>query len=80
VPKEIVLPPPPLRKYAEADLEPAELQDIVDGLGDLVMAGAGLNLRFVLRLEVGDGVKMKAEQIAKLNEILAKICSKLRFS
>ncbi len=79
VPKEVVLPPPPTRKYAEAELQPSELQDIVDGLGELVKAGAGLNLRFVLRLEAGDGDKVKAEQIAKLNQVLAKICNKMKF-
>jgi len=42
-------------------------------------AGAGLNLRFLLRMEGGDGVEAKAQQIAKLKEILAKICDKLRF-
>lgn len=30
---------------AEAELQPSELQDTVAGLGDLVKAGAGLNLR-----------------------------------
>jgi len=79
VPEGVIPPPPPERRCAEAELEPSELQDVVDGLGDILKAGAGLNLRFVLRLEVGDGVQMKANQIAKLNEILAKICSKLRF-
>jgi len=71
---------PPERKYAEAELEPSEFQDVVDGLGDVLKAGAGLNLRFVFRLEVGDGVQVNAEQITKLNEILSKICAKLRFS
>jgi len=71
--------PPPPRDHAEAELEPAELQDLVDGLGDVLKAGAGLNLRFVLRLEVGSGVQAKTEQIARLNEILARICDKLRF-
>lgn len=79
VPKGVIPPLPPEPKCAEAELEPSELQDVVDGLGDVLKAGAGLNLRFVLRLEVGDGVQTKAEQIAKLNEILAKICNKLRF-
>ena len=71
-------PPLPKRRLAEAELEPSELQDLVDGLGDVLKAGAGLNLRFVLRVEVGDGVETKTEQIAKLNEILVKICGKLR--
>lgn len=80
VPKEAPPPPlPPLRKYAEAELESRELQDIADGLGDVLDAGAGLNLRFVLRLELGDGVQTTAEQIARLNEILTKLCAKLRF-
>lgn len=72
-----LLPEP---KCAEAELEPSELQDVVDSLGDVLKAGAGLNLRFVFRLEVGDGVQVKAEQITELNEILSKICAKLRFS
>ncbi|MFO7996924.1 MAG: hypothetical protein R6U93_07305, partial [Dehalococcoidia bacterium] len=79
VPEGIVIPPPTRRDYAEAELELAELQDVVDGLSDVLKAGAGLNLRFVLRMEVGDGVQAKTEQIAKLNDILAKICDKLRF-
>ncbi len=32
-------------KYAEAALEPAGLQDLVDGLGDILKADAGLDLR-----------------------------------
>lgn len=52
----------------------------MDGLGDVLKVGAGLNLRFVLRLKIGDGVQMTTEQIAKINETLAKICVKLRFS
>jgi len=79
VPEGIVIPPPRPQEYAEAELEPAELQDVVDGLSDVLKAGAGLNLRFVLRMEVGLGAQAKAEQIARLNEILAKICDKLRF-
>jgi hypothetical protein len=80
VPEEPPLPPPPPpRRYAEAELKPAEFQDIVDGLSDVLKAGAGLNLRFVLRLELGDGVEMTAQQIARLNETLAKICAKLSF-
>lgn len=81
VPKEVhVTPPSPTRKCAEAELQSSELQDIVeDGLSDLVKAGAGLNLRFVLRLEVGDGDEVKAEQIARLNDVLARVCEKLKF-
>ncbi len=64
---------------AQAELEPVELQDLVDGLAEIVKAGAGLNLRFVLRLELGDGIEPMPDQLAKLNEALRKACSKLEF-
>ncbi|MBI2912236.1 MAG: hypothetical protein HYY05_08835 [Chloroflexi bacterium] len=71
------LPPPPGRKYAEADLEAAELQDFVDGLSEVLKAGAGLDLKFVLRVELrGDAAT--PEQMALLNEALAKVSAKLR--
>ena len=73
-------PPPQLplgRKYAEAALEPAELQDLVDGLGEILKAGAGLDLRFVLRVELPDG-PMDTEQMARLNEALVKVSPDLR--
>lgn len=73
-------PPPPPSGYAtEAELEPAELQDLVDGLADIIKAGAGLDLRFFLRLELGEGVQATPDQLAKLNEALRKACSKLEF-
>lgn len=64
-------------KYAEATLEPAELQDLVDGLGAILKAGAGLDLSFVLRIELPDGT-MDLDQIAKLNVALEKVSPKLR--
>jgi hypothetical protein len=72
------LPPPP-KKQAEADLDPAELQDLVDALPDILKAGAGLNLRFVLRLELKDGEQVPEKQIAKLNDALGKASPKLKF-
>jgi hypothetical protein len=68
-----------MRKHAEAELRPAELQNVVEGLGDVVKAGAGLNLRFVLRLEVGQALEPTPQQLSRLNEALAKVSSKLRF-
>jgi hypothetical protein len=72
-------PRPPRGHSTEAELEPAELQDLVDGLADIIKAGAGLSLRFVLRLQVGDGVQPSPDQVARLNEALRKACSKLEF-
>jgi hypothetical protein len=87
VPKEVVAageapgrPQPRGPRCAQAELKPAELQDFVEGLSNVLTAGAGLNLRFVLRLELGDGAEPTAVQLARLNEALAKICAKLQFS
>lgn len=74
-----LFPPTPRRAITEAELEPAELQDLVDGLAGLLKAAAGLNLRFFLRLEAGDDVRPTEEQIAALNEALEKACARLRF-
>jgi len=83
VPKEVppLQPPPPLEpgKYAKAELEVDELVDLVDGLADIKKAGAGLNLRFTLRLDMGEGLEPTPEQLARLNEALAKVCAKLKF-
>lgn len=73
-------PPLPLAGYTtEAEFGSAELQDLVDGLADIIRAGAGLDLRFFLRLELGEGAQPTPDQVAKLNEALRKACSKLRF-
>jgi len=72
-------PPPEKRMYAEAELQPSELQDFVDGMGDVLKAGAGLDLRLVLRVEVGKGKEPAAEQLAKLNDAVSKACKKLKF-
>jgi len=75
-------PPPPLPPAGyktEAELGSADLQDLVDGLADIIKAGAGLDLRFFLRLELGKGVEVTPDQVAKLNTALRKACSKPRF-
>ena len=76
-PTQPPLLPPSGRIYAEAELEPAELQDLVDGLGDIVKAGAGLDLRFVIRVELSEETT-DSEQVATVNEALAKVSAKLR--
>jgi len=77
VPPPALVPPASGGKYAEAALDPAELQDLVDGLGDILKAGVGLDLRFVLRVELPDGTT-DPDQIAKLIDVLAKVSPKLR--
>lgn len=72
-------PPPEKRMCAEAELQPSELQDFVEGMGDILKAGAGLNLRLVLRVEVGKEKKPSGDQLSKLNDAMSKACSKLKF-
>jgi hypothetical protein len=72
------LPPPEERGFvAMAELEPAELQDFVDSMPEIIKAGVGLDLHYTLRLELGRDVKPSEEQIKKLNEILKKTSDKL---
>lgn len=71
--------PPPGCKLAGATLEPAELQDLADGLGDILKTGARLNLRFVLRVELAEG-SAASDKLAQLNEALTKVSKKLRLA
>jgi len=82
IPEEVPPTQPPLlppsgRIYAEAESEPAELQGLVGGLGDIVKAGAGLGLRFVVRFELSEEAA-DSEQVATLNEALVSVSGKLR--
>jgi hypothetical protein len=81
VPRESPPGPPPTppagRRYAEAALAPAELQALVDGLGDILKGSAGLDLRFVLRIEL-DGTSASPDQMARLEGLLAGGSEKLR--
>jgi hypothetical protein len=47
-------------------------------LGEVVKAGAGLDLEFVLRVEIGNGA-VTQEQIEQLNAALKKGSDKLQF-
>jgi len=72
--------PSPARLVTEAKLEPAELQDFVDRLGEVVKAAAGLDLGIELRLTLGDDTTPTVEQLVKLNEALGEVSGKLRFA
>ncbi|MBI2958637.1 MAG: DUF499 domain-containing protein [Chloroflexi bacterium] len=83
IPKEAPPPPPPpppttpTHKYAEATLEPSEIQDLADGLGDIKKAAAGVDLKFVVRIELPDGT-VEPQFITTLNDVLAKVSVKLK--
>ena len=60
------------------DLEPNELQDLMDVLPQVITASAGLPLRIHLRITLGDGEEVPSESVASLNEILEGVHPELR--
>ncbi len=78
-------PPPTVREHgsetlvAAAILQPDEIQNLNDQLGDLVKAAVGLHLQFQLRVElIGPGGQVSEERLVRLNELLAEVSEKLR--
>jgi hypothetical protein len=75
VPVDVAVPPVPPRPgvlVAEAELTPAEIQDLADVVGDVVKAAGGHPTHFKMRFEV-EGVKPGDDVVKKLNELLRKI-------
>ena len=74
-------PPDPVPKpahTASADLEPNELQDLVDALPNVIKAAAGVPLRLHLRITLGDGGEVPPEAVTPVNAILEGIRPELR--
>lgn len=65
------------KRIAEANMQPNQLQDLAEIMGDLLNAAGGYDLKFLLRLEV-DG-KVPDDVIGRLNQILAKVNSSIKF-
>ncbi len=74
-------PPPPLPadvKAGEADLAPAQLQDLADIVGEIVKISAGHELTFHLNMQIaGDP---PGEVVAKLNELLTELSDDLQLT
>ncbi len=68
-------PPPPSGVFiAEAGLSTGQLQDLADLAGEILRIAAGHDLRFRLRVRIGDGAKgVPKEIVAELNDRLAEI-------
>jgi hypothetical protein len=62
---------------AEADVQPHEIQELSELLGDLKKAAADHELRFHLRIELGDAKKAADDVVDRLQALLAKISEKL---
>jgi len=60
---------------AEADLRPNEIQNLADQIGELtrLVTTAGVDLRFHLRIDLGDGRELPADLRPKLSKILESV-------
>lgn len=77
-------PPPPVVEedlwVAEAELEPYQIQDLADVIGEVVKAAAGYDLKFRVRIELG-GDPMPGEDVAgKAIEILKDVSDDLEMA
>jgi hypothetical protein len=71
-------PPKPGVLVAEAELTPAQMQDLGEVLPDLMAAAAGCGLKFRVRIEVGSAKPPDAETVAKMNQMLGSIPGDLK--
>jgi hypothetical protein len=69
---------------AEADLRPNEIQNLADHIGELIRLAttAGVDLRFHLRVELGDGCEIPADVRTRVSKLLESVksgftCAKL---
>ena len=66
-------PIPKGARSGAADLEPNELQDLVDALPDVITAAAGVPLRLHVRITLGDGEDVPSESVTSVNEIIGSV-------
>ena len=64
-------------RWATASLEPDEIQNLADEVGDLVAAAAAYGIRFHLRVEAGSKEPLPDDVAARLDEVLRRISAKL---
>ncbi len=71
---------PPSALVAAADLEPHELQNLVEVLPDIIARAAGVPLKLHLRITLGDKTKVPTELRSSLNELLEGVNTNLRLT
>jgi hypothetical protein len=75
-------PPPPTPKpgtfVARADLRSSQIQDLADQVSEITRLAAGMELRFIVQVELAGANAGAAETVAKLNEVLASISEDLK--
>jgi hypothetical protein len=74
-----LLKPSPGILTAEADLRPNETQNLADHIGEFTRLAttAGVDLRFHLRVDLGDGREIPADTLAKVSKLLESVKSDL---
>jgi len=79
VPKFPPPPPPPPTPagewVAEADLQPSQIQDLAEVMGNLLGAAAGSEIKFHLRVELDKNAT--TDTTSKLNEVLQQVAKQL---
>jgi hypothetical protein len=62
---------------AEADMRPNEIQNLADHIGELTRLAttAGVDLRFHLRVELGDGREIPADVRTRVSKLLESVKS-----
>ncbi len=81
--KQPVVVPPVIEKkpgvvVADADLTPAQIQDLADQVGELARVAVGYEVRMHFRIEVGGAKQLPPELLARLNGLLGEVAEDLR--
>ena len=63
---------------SSAELDPSDLQDLIDVLPEIVKAAAGVPLQFRLSVTLGDGQEVASQTVESLNTLLEKASANLR--
>ncbi len=63
---------------SSAEIQPNELQDLVDVLDDIVKAAVGVPLRFQLQISLGGGEDIEVAKVEAVNKLLESVSSQLR--
>ncbi len=63
---------------SSAELDPSNLQDLIDVLPEIMKAAAGVPLQFRLSVTLGDGQEVASETVESLNTLLEEVSANLR--
>ena len=63
---------------SSVELDPSNLQDLIEVLPDIIKAAAGVPLQFKLSVTLGDGQEVGSDTIESLNTLLEEVSANLR--